>query len=275
MRLIYQNLVDDATLAASPAMHYATPVTNLQEQAREKVARTTGLSTQTLDVTLAEPDTISAAVIYRGNFTSSATWRVKVYDTAAMSALLYDSGDSDLAAPKTLGDLDWGVDPLGASLFDGWGYTFAALWFEPVIGGFVRITLDDASNPDGYMEASRLFIGPYHEPVGMPVAGSLALTWYDTSKQSRTDGGTLRTEAGVQYRGLDVAGELMSEEARSALSTLLREYGLRGDIYVSVFPDEGNARERDYQMQAKLVSADPIGMRVYGLTDQALRFEEI
>lgn len=275
MRLLFQNLVDAATLEASPAMHYAAPVTNLQEQAREKVARTYDLSTQTIDVTLEQPDTISACVLYRGNFTSAATWRVKVYDTAAMATLLYDSGDSDLAAPKTLGDLDWGVDPLGASLFDGWGYTFAALWFAPVVGGFVRITLDDAANPDGYMQASRLFIGPYVEPGGMPLVGGLRLTWRDTSKLSRTDGGTLRTEAGVQYRALEVAGELMPEVDRNALSAMARDNGLRGDLYVSVFAEEGNARERDYQMQAKLIATDPIGMRLYGYTEQALRFEEI
>ena len=274
MRLIVTNLADSATLSASPAFSSSTPVSNLQDQSREKVGRTTGLSTQTIDVTLASPRMISAAVIYRGNFTSEATWRVKVYDDAALTTLLYDSGDSYLAAPMPLGDLDWGVDPLGASLFDGWGYTFAALWFTPVLGGFVRITLSDASNPDGYMEASRLFIGKYFQPTGMPSPG-LSLEWRDTSEQSRTDGGTLRTEAGTKYRALTLSGALMPETDRAALGTMLREAGLSGDVYISVFAGDGDARERDYQLQAKLVATDPVAMMTFGFTNQTLRFEEL
>lgn len=274
MRIIVENLADAATLTDSPAMHYAAPAVNLQDQSREKVARTTGLSTQTIDVTLASARQISSVVIYRGNFTTAGLWRVKVYDTPAMGSLLYDSGDSYLAPPKALGDLDWGVDPLGASLFDGWGYVFAALWFATVTGSFIRITLSDPTNPDGYMEASRLFVGAYIEPSTMPWPG-LSLQWRDSSSQSRTDGGTLRTEAGAQFRALVVSGALMPEDQRTELTTLLKDAGLRQDVYVSVFPGENSARERDYQMQAKLVATDPIAMTAFGLTNQTLRLEEI
>lgn len=272
MRIIANNLTDIATLSASPGL--ATQVSNLQLEAREKVARTVGLATQTIDVMLPSADAISACVIYRGNFTSTATWRVRVYDTAAMATLLYDSGTVDLAAPKTLGDLDWGVDPLGASLFDGWGYTFAALWFEQVIGAFVRITLDDASNPDGYMEASRLFIGTYFETIYAPRNG-MWMGWRDTSTQQRTEGGTLRTEPGATYRAMALNGDQMPESDRVALSELLRTAGLREDLYVSVFPELGNALERDHQMQAKFVSLDPTVIARWGYVNQTFQFEEL
>jgi hypothetical protein len=272
MRMIIENFVDAGQLVASPYM--VPPVEYLQDQSRERVARSTSLATQTIDLTLTQDRLISSCVVYRGNFTSEATWRVRVYDTPAMGSLLYDSGTEYLAAPKPLGDLDWGVDPLGASLFDGWGYTFAALWFPPVLGSFVRITWDDANNPDEYMEASRLFVGAYYEAEGMPVPG-LSLEWRDSSRQTRTDGGTLRTEAGAQYRALTVSGALMPETDRVALVSLLKTAGMREDVYVSAFAGEGNARERDYQMQAKLVATDPTVMSVYGYSNQVLRFEEI
>lgn len=274
MRIIFRNLLDDAALNASPAMHYNTPVTNLQDPAREKVVRTTGLSTQTIDVTLSKAAAISACVIYRGNFTADATWRVKVYDTPAMGTLLYDSGDSDLAASKTLDDLDWGVDPLGASLFDGWGYMFAALWFEQVIGSFVRVTLSDSSNTDGYMEASRLFVGTYFETIYAPRNG-MWMGWRDTSTQQRTEGGTLRTEAGAMFRAMALNGDQMPEADRVALSEMLRQAGLRDDLYVSAFPELGNALERDHQMQAKFVSLDPTVIARWGYVNQTFQFEEL
>lgn len=275
MRLIINNLADDATLAASPALVSTLPVTNLQDQSRETVARTTGLATQTIDVTLDQARPISACVLYRGNFTAAATWRVKVYDDAALTTLLYDSGGGVyLAGPKPLGDLDWGIDPLGASLFDEWGYTFSALWFPVVVGAFVRITLEDPDNPDGYMQASRLFLGSYSELTHMPVPGA-ALGWRETTTQSRTDGGTLRSEAGAGYRALTVSGRYLPEENRTAVTNLLRDSGLRKDVYVSVFPELNNALERDHQLQAKLVALDPTVIPVYGAVDQTLRFEEI
>lgn len=274
MRIIINNHVDAAYLLATPAMYATTPVENLQDQSREKVARTVDLTDQTIDVTLAAPAPISACVLYRGNFTSDATWRVKVYDTAAMGSLLYDSGAEYLAAPKTLGDLDWGIDALGASLFDGWGYSFAALWFPMVVGRFVRITLSDSANPDGYMEASRLFIGPYFETNHAPVPGA-SMQWKETTVQSRTDGGTLRSEPGVSYRAITVSGAFMPESDRIQVAELLRQRGLREDVYVSLFPELGNAYERDHQMQAKLVQLAPTTIPMYGVVHQLLQFEEI
>lgn len=276
MRIIVTNYADTATLTASPAMLTDLPVGNLQDQSREKVARTSSLAAQTIDVTLDAARPLAACVLYRGNFSATATWRVRVYDTPAMGTLLYDSGAGGvyLAGPKTLGDLEWGIDPLGATLFDGWGYTFSSLWFSVVVGQFVRITLTDADNPDGYMQASRLFLGTYIEPIGMPVPG-MSLHWQETTTHSRTDGGTLRSEPGAGYRALTVHGERLVEKTRVDLSSLNRDAGMRHDVYVSVFPELGTALERDHQMQAKLIALDPSVIPIYGTVNQTLRFEEI
>lgn len=119
MRLIWRNIADAATITASPALVDTLPASNLQTDAREEVARTVGLATQTIDVTLPALDVIASCVLYRGNFSSTATWRVRVYDTPAMATLLYDSAAQPLNPPKPLGDLDWGVEPLGTTIYDG------------------------------------------------------------------------------------------------------------------------------------------------------------
>lgn len=273
MRMIYDNLADAATLTASPALADTLPAENLQSPERETVARTTGLASQTIDVTLDQARAMSACVLYRGNFTGAATWRVRVYDTPAMGTLLYDSGSQYLAAPKPFGDLEWGVDPLGVTLFTGWGYTFSTLWFPTVIGQFVRIELADAANPDGYMEASRLFIGRYLEPSNMPIAGA-HLQWCESTRQERSEGGTLHSEPAAPYRALVVSGIFMGEKDRTSLSDMQRVAGLRKDVFVSMYPTEANARARDHAMQAKLVALDPMPVPLYGTVNCTLRFQE-
>lgn len=273
MRIIWRNLVNEATLTATPALSATLPVTNLQTDAREEVARTTSLATQTIDVTLAQDEVIQCCVIYRGNFSTGATWRVRVYKDATAMTLLYDSGTLKANPPKPLGDLEWGVDRLGVSMYDGWSYTVSELWFAPVIGAFVRITLDDATNPDGFMQASRLFVGPCTEPEYMPSAGML-LGPKETTRQERSEAGTLHVEAGAQYRALTVTGARLPEKTRAMLGDMQRTAGMRRDVYVSVFPDEANARARDHRMQARLVALSPAAMGATMLVDQQLRFEE-
>lgn len=273
MRIIWRNLVDSATLTASPAMVETLPVGNLQTDAREEVARTTSLATQTIDVTLDQDELMQGCVLYRGNFSSGATWRVQVFEDDTMAVQLYDSGTLPLNPPKPLGDIDWGIERLGVTIYDGWGYTVTEHWFAPVVGQFARITLDDASNPDGFMQASRLFLGSYMEPSYMPMSG-MTLGPKETTKQERSEAGTLHVEAGAQYRALTVAGRYLPEKTRAGVGDMQREAGMRRDVYVSVFADENTARARDYRMQARLVQLDTSAMGATMLVDQQLRFEE-
>lgn len=275
MKLIISNLADVATLGASPAMVTTLPITNLQSESREELARTTSLASQSITCTWAGAQLISGVVLYRGNFTSAATWRIKVYDTSAMGVLLYDSGSQFLAPPKPLGDIAWGFDPLGVSLFTGWGYTFSTLWFPVVTGAYMTIQIDDAANPAGFMQASRLFVAYELDTKELPQKGA-GFKWDDTSKQTRTDGGTLRTEAGVSYRSITFSGRVTKESTRSALAEMQRLNGLRKDMYLSLTPEMFNAFARDHQAQVKLVSIDEIVIPGGAFqADVTLSFQEV
>lgn len=274
MRMIFNNVGDVAAIAASPAMVTTLPVSNLQTESREDVARTTSTATQSVTLTWSTAQLFTGCVLYRGNFTTAATWRVQIYDTSAMGSLLYDSGVQNLNPAKTLGDLDWGSDPLGVSLFTGWGFTYSRLYFTQVTAAYAVITLTDVANPDGYMQASRLFMGTYIEPTYMPVQGAF-LQWQETTKLARTDGGTLRSEPGANYRKLTVQGKFLPEKDRIALSNLMRTNGMRNDIFIDPFPTQYNALARDWAMQGKLVALDPMAIPTYGAHDVQLQFEEV
>lgn len=276
MRIVYSNAADRAELTAAPDFVATLPATNLLTQYREEVARTSSLTAQDIMLTWAKPVSISACILYRNNLSATATMRLRIYDLPGPAGtLVYDSGTINVAVPKSLGELAWGIDPLGASQFDGWGYSVARHWMTtPVAGQYAILTLADPYNTDGYMQASRLFLGLHFESTYGPEYGA-QLQWGETTVQTRTEGGSLRSEPGATFRSLKLSLRYLPERDRLRLSELLRAVGMRGDLYVSVFPGLGSAYERDHQMQAKLVTLDPTTISRYGVVDQSLQLAEV
>lgn len=258
VRFISVNHADDATLSASPAAVSTLPVTNLQLSPRGKISRFTGLATQDIDGTLPSSRLVSGFVLYRHNLTTSATCRLRLYSDVAMTTLIYDTGAFVALPGKALGELDWGIDPLGASVFTGWGEAFTQLWFTPIKIRAFKITLTDAGNPDGYIDVGRLFLGPFLEPLINIEFGTLQLGWSEGSTQTRTGGGSLRTDSSPAgpYRCLTMSLNGLNEGERSRFVDFQRTTGLRKDFFVSVFPEQGGALERDHAMVGKLVSQD-------------------
>lgn len=253
MRLITVNDADTAVITATPAAVSSMPASNLQDPSRKKI-RCLNLVNQELKLTWSSARVLSGLALLRHNFTSSATWRVRIYDDAAATSLVYDS-DVQLTNPaKVLGDLVWGIDPLGASLFTDWAYAFSTLWFEPVAGMVMIITLNDPINPAGYLEASRLFTGAYFEPIDGPSYG-LKLGWRESTTQSRTAGASIRSDPSEPYRALSINLDWLDEGDRAKLTEIGRRVGLRKDIFLSVYPEHGGALERDNTMQCKFTTA--------------------
>jgi hypothetical protein len=232
-------------------MSGSLPVTNLQDASRAKVARSTSTADQDIKGTWSESRLLSALALTQHNMTSASTWRLRLFANANWTSLVYDSAAIGAVPAKALGDLEWGVDPLGASVFTGWGRAFSALWFAPVAAKSFILTLSDVDNPAGYVEAARLFIGRHIEPEFNCDYG-LALGWRDTTAQIRTDGGTLRSDAGVQYRALEFDLSWLTGSERARWMDIGRQVGRRRDVFVSCYPGAAGAKERDYAMAAKL-----------------------
>lgn len=191
------------------------------------------------------------------------------------TSLRYDSGFVSAAFPKPLGDLVMGVDALGATYFDGWGYSVARLFLSsPVIGRYAVITIVDPYNVNGYVQASRLFVGPVWTPTYGPAPGG-GVQWNETTVQTRTEGGSIRSEPGASYRTIRANLMYLPESDRQRLSGMLGQTGMRGDVYVSLFPGLSNALERDTQMQGKLANLSATPFNITALVDQQLQFDEV
>lgn len=171
----------------------------------------------------------------------------------------YDSWWTLANPPKSLGELDWGIDPLGASIFTGWGKVFSQMWFDAKRGRSFTLTVRDPGNPDGYWDASRLVMGPAVSPVYNIMYG-IDLKWADNSTQSRTGGGSLRTDLAAEgsYRTVTFNMDRLESGDRAKFTDIQRKIGLRKDFFVSLCPGVGGAEERDYAMMAKNVQLGQI-----------------
>lgn len=274
MRILFGSATDAWTLASSN-MVSTLPVTNLQSQYRELVARSTQCDNVLIEGFGPGPTALSMICLYRCNFTSTATWKVDIYADSSMATLLYTSGTLYASRPKALGELDWGVDPLGATLYTGFGSVISTLYFPTVFPQYFRITLQDPANPDGYLQMSRLFAGPYFEPASIGPETGATLTWNETTTNDRTEGGTLRSEPGVSYRSMSLRLGLMEARDRLKVSDGMRKMGMRGDGYISVFPGTNDSLERDHQMQFKLPKINPITIQSYFRYENQLDLEEV
>lgn len=274
MRIIPKNWTDEATITAVPDMIATLPATNLQTQYREQVARSSGVAVpQVLYLALPRQCLFSGATLYRSNLSAYATWRVQIYSDVAYSVQVYDSGTVNGSSPKTLGELLWGIDPLGAGLWTDVGYAVADLWFTRVAGQSVKVTISDPTNAAGYLEAARLVMGDYFDFTYAPSIGS-GLRMIDTTTFARSDGGSIRAERGFSYRELSLQFRFMAAVDRDRLTALLLDRGLTRDVYASVFPGVGGVYERNHKMLARMPSLGALTYNTGYTADHTMTLQE-
>jgi hypothetical protein len=260
LRIISPNEVDGATLTASPAMVATLPVTNLQDQTRARVARSNAvLSGQHVLGDFVAAKIISGMAIMRHNLTATGTVRLKlysgfgqtgtlVYDSGALSrgGVLYEWGGGDVH------QLEWGIQPWGADTFEDWPVAYTDLWFAEVGARSFDLEFSDPANGDGYIEASRLFLGRYWSPDSNFSYG-VKITSVDLSTLERTDGGSLRTDAVETFRRWEISLEWLDAMERARLMDIVRVAGKSADMFVSCFPTDADQElEQDYAGAVKL-----------------------
>jgi len=257
VRILIDNKGDSATITASPAFESNFPISNVKNPLRSYFARTTGLATQEIYLNWGgDTHSFTALNMSRINLSSAATVRFRIWSGENQTGtLVYDSGDVLAVPPKALGDLNWGIDPLGASLFTGWtGAIFTTLWFTQVYGQSAQITINDPANTDGYIKIGRLFTGFHFEP-DYNMAWGMTISNENNHIKSRTDGGSMRVDLRSTYRKINFQlPELRDEQRAVAFNQIKIISDNATDFFISCFPEQNNEHERNYSMVARLDS---------------------
>ncbi len=186
---------DYSSLTSTPAAVSTMPIGNLLLAGRARKTRWLATAV-TIQFAWSGGRIVDSVAAIRGNFSSATTWRLKLWADAAKTLLVYDSGANAIYPCFGWGELAWGIDAVGRSVYDGWPLKFGTYQFAPVSAVAGELTIVDTGNTDGYLEMSRLILGLSYSPDHN--ADSIAVNWSDDGKQIRTAGGSLVTTAAVE-----------------------------------------------------------------------------
>jgi hypothetical protein len=250
-RIVPKNDWDDAELTASAAAESGFDVENTQNTIRDKTWRTTSNATQSITGVWASNRTVSHFSLHR-HLCHEGNVRLQLYSDAAASVQVYDSGTVS-ATPYTVSGLyTWSQgssDPL-KELAPYW------LWFAETSARSFKVTFSGTTGD--FYQVSRAWIGRYWEPARSPTFG-MTLGHKDNTDAVRTQGGSLRTNAGEIWRYLSMDFNGINEVELETWNDIRVYAGTSKDVMVSVFPGNGTRKEALHTLAGRFSNLNDIG----------------
>ncbi len=282
LRIVYNNAADRAATIVASTTAGALAASNLQSNLKSEIWRSTG-TTATLTLTWTAAETLACVALPFCNLTSAATIRVQCYTNTGDASPVLDTGAVAACPASASYGNDYGVTGNsnsfsrgGVNSFAYGGGAYADVWFAATVARKVVITLTDASNPDGYIEAARLVTGTYWTPERNVEYDSPKVSLQDDSKHSRSEAGDLMTERGIVYRKLAFDLSVMSNADRDSVWRILRTNGMSKPLFVSLTPDSTDViDEQIYMIYGKLSSLSAMQYKFMGQYATSFQIEEI
>lgn len=221
------------------------PLTNALDRRLAKVARTAGVDPAGTNFTidLGKLRMVGLVAIIAHNLSANAMFRVLVSSDGVNYT--NDSGDVPVnPSIEEFGVLPWGVFQWGGVIAPaiaeiGYASHFFHILSEPVLGRYVRIYLIDPTNPTatseppGYLQFGRLFIGPLWQP-SVPALQPWNLSARDDSKIDFSRGGEMYVDDVPRRRIVRLRFANLPEDEFMAqvVDYLDRHKGIGGDCIV-------------------------------------------
>lgn len=249
LKIIYDNVVDRADSLAASTTNGSLVASNMQNDRKGSVHRSTG-TTVLYQATWNTAVTVGGIALPATNLTAAATWTVAIYTDTACTDLI--TGGTVVACPGlNLSLWDWD-GALNANAFAYGGASKSSGWFDQNYTNVkgLRITLNDASNPAGYLDCARIVAGPFWQPTyGADYGATMEMP--DTSESRRTHAGDNPSERGTRYDRMTLDLRMMPEADRAQLALMIRNIGTSRNFFLSLLPGEGTAAEQDHMIYGK------------------------
>lgn len=139
IQFAYQNKADAAAVTASSEL-VTLPASNIKHIWKSRVWRATGDASEWIRFDMGAATAVRAFALVGHNFTSAAAVHVQANATDVWTA---PSLDVTVAWHEKV---------------------FVHLWNADQSYRYWRVTISDAANPDGYVEAGRIYLGPTASP---------------------------------------------------------------------------------------------------------------
>jgi hypothetical protein len=279
LRIIYKNLADAATITVSSTAG-TTNKSNMANNIKSLVWRSVGTSA-VITVDFSTSSTVSGVILPFCNLSSTATIRVQGFTTAGGTGTPAANADTGtiLACPYTqLGTWPGNTVPLGVNLYSYGGSIYARAWFpnnqQPSCLS-LSITITDTSNSSGYIEISRLVIGPYWSPTFNTSFG-ISVSIKDLSENSRTEAGDLITNIGTRANIMTFDLKYLNPTDRTEISNIIKGLGISKPLFVSLFPSDTDiTKEQTYQIYGKLSQLNELVYSMFDIYNTTINIEEI
>lgn len=262
--IAYGNRADEAALSGG-SYRPALPLTNLQDRRLGKVARSTNLlaASTMFTATLGDYKTVRVIGLVGHNLSPDAQYRFRGSSDPTFATSEYDSGWTNVwSSVYPFGSLPWGAP-------NWWPGTYALEEIENYTWNIVRdlgdtyvlpnwkFEFSDPNNPDGYVDAGRLFMGPAWQPQrNMDYGGSLA--WEDPSPIQTAKSGAEYPNKRKPYRvARFVTGQLSEDEGMANAFEIQGRMGITGEVLFFWNPNDGVHAIRR-QFYGRLRSLSPV-----------------
>lgn len=242
LKLIADNVADDGIIGSDPAMLTDLSASNLQKTSRSLIAKTSDTSDITIYITWNGLDiSMDSMAIAGHNLTEYATIRCRMYQWSSWTGTpIYDSGTISVVVRNII-----------RSALE---FNDTAIFFDTTTTmRSVRIDISDTTNPDGFFQFRRLFLG---RALSLDASYGLTLGLVDSTRHMRAHSGTLHSMVGVMSRACGITLEYaLDSEAADWFEDILK-HAKKRDMYVSVFPDSTNDEiKHAFSFSAKLDGA--------------------
>lgn len=269
MRIVSNNVADNATIAITPSPVAGMDVGNLKTENKHEICRVAD-NAATITVTLDKVQETGCVAFPSCNLSSRAKMRVRVYDELIGGDERHDSGFVYVAP----GVNQWSWNPsqnLNINVFGDYPAT-VAMWHKHVATG--RIVIDIEDELISHIDISRLVIGRYWEPIYCPAYG---LSWGmdDSTTNTRSESGNIITDGGNSHRIFRLPMDAVDKRDRHRVTGLLRQ-GIGKRHFISVTPDNKNdvGFEQDFMMYGVLSNPGDIAYFAPGMHQTQFVFEE-
>lgn len=273
----YQNRIDEAVLGGG---NWQAPLTNIQNRELQVKARSTDLlpASTLIDIDLGAYRVTSMLGVAAHNLSSDATYRVTAGTAAGLSDL-YDSGLIEAwPAAYATDELEWEDDNFWdgrISEEDRIGYNACLTLQMPTVGAqFLRLEIFDSTNPAGYVELGRIFIGQKFEPKrGFEVGASIG--YVDESEVEASLQGVEYFREIQMHRVANLTAPVMGKnEAFSAVFEMQRKTGITKEVMIIGDPDDA-AEQLRQSFIGRLQQVSPIVHTAYDLHSVGFEIKEI
>lgn len=262
-RIIPVNVFDLATLTSTIAPYATTPLINLQNPRRGRIARWPAASgTQSIKGTWnGQGFQVGGFAMDRFNVEPSGLYRFRGFSNADWTgSTLVDTGSLALYVAAALGSFTWGRDPLGSSIYDGYlGYKYSMGWFAKQTIASFQLDITDTANSWQVIDLSRCVLGDYIETTYNAKFGAMS-GWKTKTEQDENDGGSLFSNRRIPRRTVSGTFQTLTPAERSSVYDFTR-YVEKGKTFLITFQaGEGGSLERDFTIpQAKFTDLPSLG----------------